>query len=533
MLCIAALVISTLGVIPAEKSYAAVFTPVEIDGTCQTGYVDDGAAYYSFELPTNGTARIGVSSGCSSISMTIAKTQSFYSPIYEAVTDTTVNLPAGTYYVEVDCTADHDCTESFEISANFVPLSEYDAEPNNTQDTAITMTSGQSYKGHVYSSFDDVDWYKLVVSDLSVVHWYLDIASGATGYIFAEDGTWVSTIKGSSPGYTYPMYGLAAGTYYIRISPAYGVDRNYTFSARIVERPTINKIKSVTPTAIGSAKITWTESKYAEGYYLAKEYNNSGSYNIIATLPAGTLSYTDTSAPYLGSSCTYHICAYRFDSKDPYNPHQAILSEETNEGYTYTGKVPVPANVKAVKNTGNIKISWNAVSGATGYKVFRKANGGTFKLVKTISSSSTLSWKDTTVKKGTNYTYKVRAYYKDYYGTVYNSNYSSTVSAKLAGTIAAPGNVKVKKYSSYNKVSWNKISTATGYKVYRKVGSGSYKLVKTTTAASYKDTSVKKGKKYTYKVKAYYNNYTYNATKGKYTYKTVNSNYSKTAAVKR
>ena len=80
------------------------------------------------------------------------------------------------------------------------------------------------------------------------------------------------------------------------------------------------------------------------------------------------------------------------------------------------------------------------------------------------------------------------------------------------------------------------MKNATGYKVYRKVGVGTYKLVKTTTSSdtlSYKDTSVKKGKKYTYKVKAYYNNYTYNHSKGKYTYKAVNSVYSKIASVKR
>ncbi len=40
------------------------------------------------------------------------------------------------------------------------------------------------------------------------------------------------------------------------------------------------------------------------------------------------------------------------------------------------------------------------------------------------------------------------------------------------------------------------------YKIYRKTGSGSYKLIGTTTSCSFKDTDVKAGKTYAYKVKA-------------------------------
>ncbi|MCD8354383.1 MAG: fibronectin type III domain-containing protein [Clostridiales bacterium] len=53
------------------------------------------------------------------------------------------------------------------------------------------------------------------------------------------------------------------------------------------------------------------------------------------------------------------------------------------------------------------------------------------------------------------------------------------------------------------KVVWNKVSNATSYQVYRKVGSGSWKKVKTTSSTSWTDTSAKKnGTKYQYKVYA-------------------------------
>lgn len=58
---------------------------------------------------------------------------------------------------------------------------------------------------------------------------------------------------------------------------------------------------------------------------------------------------------------------------------------------------------------------------------------------------------------------------------------------------------------SYNRgavVEWDAVANATSYKVWRKVKGGSWKEIKTTTSKSYKNTKLKKGKKYYYKVKA-------------------------------
>lgn len=52
------------------------------------------------------------------------------------------------------------------------------------------------------------------------------------------------------------------------------------------------------------------------------------------------------------------------------------------------------------------------------------------------------------------------------------------------------------------KITYNKINKVTGYIIYKKTGK-TYKKIKTTTKTSYIDTKVKKGKKYSYKVKAY------------------------------
>lgn len=67
---------------------------------------------------------------------------------------------------------------------------------------------------------------------------------------------------------------------------------------------------------------------------------------------------------------------------------------------------------------------------------------------------------------------------------------------------------KAKNTSKGIKLTWKKISNASGYYIYRKSSSGSYKKIATISSAStvsYTDTAVKNknGTKYTYKVVAY------------------------------
>lgn len=57
-----------------------------------------------------------------------------------------------------------------------------------------------------------------------------------------------------------------------------------------------------------------------------------------------------------------------------------------------------------------------------------------------------------------------------------------------------------KRTATAATIKWSAVTDAAGYKVYMKTGSGSYKLVKTTTARSYKATGLKKGVTYRFYV---------------------------------
>ena len=87
--------------------------------------------------------------------------------------------------------------------------------------------------------------------------------------------------------------------------------------------------------------------------------------------------------------------------------------------------------VTVSKDTNSNVISWNEVNGATGYRVFRKANGETnWSIVATVKNTSCF---DTNVNDESTYTYTVRAYKGkvwssyDINGVTINRNYKQTV----------------------------------------------------------------------------------------------------------
>nr|MBP3598814.1 hypothetical protein [Eubacterium sp.] len=159
------------------------------------------------------------------------------------------------------------------------------------------------------------------------------------------------------------------------------------------------------------------------------------------------------------------------------------------------------------KSTGynKVKISWNGADGASGYRVYRSTSkNGTFTKIKSVTSSSKVSYTNSGISCGTTYYYKVRAY-RLIDGNYYFGEYSNVVSGKAVP--AAPGGVSVSKASKkYVKVSWNKVSGADGYRVYRSTsktsGFSKIKTVKSGSTISCKKKTTRY-KKYYYKVRAY------------------------------
>lgn len=165
----------------------------------------------------------------------------------------------------------------------------------------------------------------------------------------------------------------------------------------------------------------------------------------------------------------------------------------------------------------SVKLSWNSVKGADGYRIYVKS-GDNWKALTDVKGNVT-SYTHKGLTCGKNYTYTVRAY-KD---TKPKKTYSSYSKTGITGKpmLSTPTIKSIKANKTSIKMTWKPISGAAGYVVYRKTGSESWNRIATIkggTISGYTDKNVENGKKYTYTVKAY-------RTVNK---KTVYSNYNKT-----
>ena len=156
--------------------------------------------------------------------------------------------------------------------------------------------------------------------------------------------------------------------------------------------------------------------------------------------------------------------------------------------------------VKAANQASRyIKLSWNKVADADGYVVMNETSKG-WKTVKTIKKNSTTSYVYKKAELGKKYKFAVKAYKKADGKTVY-SKYKK-VSIKAVPQSPA---IRAKASKGSVKVTWKKVSSVvTGYRIYRKTGKTWSRIgIVDRDTTIFKDKKVKKGKTYTYRVRAY------------------------------
>ena len=175
----------------------------------------------------------------------------------------------------------------------------------------------------------------------------------------------------------------------------------------------------------------------------------------------------------------------------------ATITVKTSNGKTATCKVtvnlPAPQITGLANTTGGIKISWNKVDGAYGYRLYYKPASGGWKRFKDTTATS---FTDSGVVPNKTETYTIRCIDKN--GNTVSGFNSKGWSQKY--TPVAPTISKLENTSGGIKLTWNKIAGVYGYRLYHKTSSG-WKRFKDTTATTYTDTAVKSGRTETYTIR--------------------------------
>ena len=168
-------------------------------------------------------------------------------------------------------------------------------------------------------------------------------------------------------------------------------------------------------------------------------------------------------------------------------------------------QVEAPSKVKSLKqkasySTKAITLTWNKVAGAEGYEVYR-ATSKNGKYTKVTSVTKT-SYKDSKLKAGKTYYYKICAY-----KTVDRSKLCGDYSAVVAaGTQTVKPSLKVTAGKKKATLTWKKVSGADGYELQMSTSkNGKFSKIKTANAKTVKYTKSKltKGKKYYFKMRTY------------------------------
>ena len=144
--------------------------------------------------------------------------------------------------------------------------------------------------------------------------------------------------------------------------------------------------------------------------------------------------------------------------------------------------------------SGKPYIYWSAVDGANRYYVYRSTTkDGTYSF---LGSTAKLNYTDSKADAGTTYYYKVKA------GIVNSVKSNSSAAVAITCRCARPS-VKITTVNGSPRLTWNAVTGAAKYEVYRATSkNGSYTKMFTTSNLSYTNTSAKAGTTYYYKVKA-------------------------------
>ena len=318
----------------------------------------------------------------------------------------------------------------------------------------------------------------------------------ATGYIIERysDGKWIKIANvASNTTVSCKTGSLSAGTAYRFRIKAYNSSSvsSYTYTSVETLPVDVGDFRCTARTT-SSITLSWNRNTTATGYKL--EQYKGGKWVQVAQINSNSTTSYKVTGLTAATTYSFRIRAYKTSGN--------VIA---HSGYTNLSTLTSPTNVSnvvcAARSYNSITLSWNRNTTATGYKL-EQYKGGKWVQVAQINSNSTTSYKVTGLTAATTYSFRIRAY-KTSGNVTAHSGYTNL------NTLTSPTNVSnvVCAARSYNSItlSWNRNTTATGYKLEQYKGGKWVQVaqINSNSATSYKITGLTAATTYSFRTRAY------------------------------
>lgn len=334
-----------------------------------------------------------------------------------------------------------------------------------TLPSPITLSAGRSFS--VVVKFTTPSYsYPIPVEYALAGYSSQATASPGESFISSDGSTWTDTTDYSST-MNVCIKAFMSATAYPYSPPANVSATDGTYSDKV--------------------RLTWSHVSGAASYSIYRNTINS-------VLSASLL--VNTAALYYEDSAVTPGIVYYYSVK--------TIGASGSSDYSIadygSAQILPPAGLSASQGTStdSAQLSWSASSGATGYIIYRNQTSNSNKASE-IARSSSPSYDDTSVSPGTPFYYWVAAY-----SIAATSTFSSVASGYRG--FSAPGGLSASAgtYSSGVLLTWNGVSDAVSYRIWRSPTANFASAVNIgeTAATSYNDSGATPGTLYYYWVQA-------------------------------
>ncbi len=328
--------------------------------------------------------------------------------------------------------------------------------------------------------------------------------SGVDGYrvYMLVDGVYTSVQTVSSTQTSYKISGLDYGSQYsFKVNAyvrnengvAYFLDASEAFNASTKSAQVQMTTYSRTYDAI---RINWEEIPDADGYRVFMLVN--GEWVKLTTL------YGSDTTTYRASGLEYNTEYYFKVVAFIRNASGTAIWQEESDPYYASTKSTQAQLTTYTRTYDAIRINWEEITVADGYRVYVLVDGKWVKLA-TLYGSGTTTYRLSGLDANTEYCFMVKAFIRDASGSAVWQEESG---AYFASTKTAQ--VSIKSYSSTNsaiRINWDLVSGADGYRVYALIN-GSWVNMGTisSTTSTLRMSGFNSNTTYTFKVNAYVRN---------------------------